>query len=476
MTFSFRAFRINPFDFQREIFVGICVKGGLTYSNGERIEDDCESVCVCMNGKMECKPRCMTPFVKRGKAIQDPLCVAKPAEDICCSVLVCEADTETEPLEMCVHGNKTFDRGEKFNDGCSQVCTCEAAGKMSCKPRCRPLDEPSDRCVPVQDPEDSCCKKLLCDVSLDDHEHQETPKLKLISAKYINMTTIRLKFDTKADDTRRQLELSADKGSWVRRPILAGGFVDATGAKAGYARLENSNDYVIIRNDTFSDVEDMNRNCTYNGTQYEMGAEFYEGCKSFCKCFKGGVQCLPIQCPTYFGLDIVDPECIEWEVMPTDFVAEPPRCCPEKVRCKNNGSCVHNGVTYRNWDKLPVNATGCEKTCHCELGNIDCQPTCPPVAAGPPPTLPCPAQRASLRHLPDDDCCLTWACSAPDEPPPSKCSSPLTVFPSNLHAKHWTRPHVDRMSVNRSLLVNSAPCRTRMRFSRQTSFLFRHSR
>lgn len=73
--------------------LGICEKGGLTYENGEKLEDGCDSVCTCMNGKMDCTARCTGPFFKKGKKIDDPLCTAKTAEDPCCSVLVCAGDT-----------------------------------------------------------------------------------------------------------------------------------------------------------------------------------------------------------------------------------------------------------------------------------------------------------------------------------------------------------------------------------------------
>lgn len=75
------------------LVVGICEKGGLTYENGEKLESGCDSVCTCMNGKMDCAERCTGSFFKKGKRIEDPLCTAKDSDDPCCSVLVCAADT-----------------------------------------------------------------------------------------------------------------------------------------------------------------------------------------------------------------------------------------------------------------------------------------------------------------------------------------------------------------------------------------------
>lgn len=81
---------------------------------------------------------------------------------------------------------------------------------------------------------------------------------------------------------------------------------------------------------------------------------------------------------------------------------------------------MYEGQQYQNWQELPVNITGCDKRCYCEMGKVECQSACPPVTAVPPATLPCPNHQASLSHLPDDDCCMAWICSTPDEPPPGK--------------------------------------------------------
>lgn len=130
-----------------------CVVGGLTYENGVKIEHDCDSVCTCVNGKMNCTDRCAGPFFRKGKKVDDPLCEPKDTEDPCCSILVCAADTgcysnkiishlafnvlivATEPLEVCFYKNKTYNRSERIEDGCESLCTCEHSGKVSCKPR-----------------------------------------------------------------------------------------------------------------------------------------------------------------------------------------------------------------------------------------------------------------------------------------------------------------------------------------------------
>ncbi|RZC41146.1 epidermal cell surface receptor, partial [Asbolus verrucosus] len=395
---------------------GICEKGGLTYENGEKLENGCDSVCTCVDGKMDCTDRCAGPYFRKGKKIEDPLCTAKEVDDPCCSILVCTADTETEPLEICTFENHTYHRGETFKKGCEEVCTCEIAGKTSCKPRCPPVNKTSDQCVEVQDPNDSCCKKVFCDVTLDDHEPDKDDhmqKHKLIFAKFTNSTTLELKFDPKVEDKDAAIfvEASEDEDSWKTYKVHSGKYVDVMdGTK--YIRMESGDEVIKIEKLESDSHQSDGSDCYYNGKTFKLDEEYNDNCTSLCVCKTSGMKCLKLECPTYFGVDVLDPNCIEWETVPLNFKPSPPNCCPEQLKCKSNGSCSYEGHTYQNWQQLPVNVTGCEKRCYCEMGNVDCQNTCPPVTALPPPTLPCPPHQATVGHLPEDDCCMYWVCNS----------------------------------------------------------------
>ncbi|KAJ8960312.1 hypothetical protein NQ318_004038 [Aromia moschata] len=451
--------------------LGICEKGGLTYENGEKLELGCDSVCTCRNGKMDCAERCASPFFRKGKKIEDPLCSAKEADDPCCSVLVCTGDTETEPLEICSYENATYNRGDKFNKECAEVCTCEAAGKITCKARCLPISKTSDRCVEVPDPNDPCCKKVLCDVTLEDHDSEkddEKPRPKLLSAKYVNSTAIMLTFDSKFEENESlpDVEVSNDQSNWTYYRLLPGDVVFVKD-HVKYLKVENAEEVVEVDDSALESVPSVEvtdntfKDCQYKDRTFKIGEEYNDNCEFLCICLNGHMKCLKIECPTYFGVDVLDANCVEWETVPPNFSPSPPNCCPEKVRCKDNGSCDYEGRTYKNWDELPSNVTGCEKKCYCEMGKVECQNTCPPVTALPPPNLPCPPHMATISHTPNDDCCKEWVCNTETTSPESILSQ-LSPSPEPPKPPKFTfathSPVTERVTSKPSKIVhNKAP-------------------
>lgn len=292
--------------------------------------------------------------------------------------------------------------------------------------RCPPKRKSNDRCVELPDPNDSCCKTVVCDVTLDENEpekEEDKAKKKLISARYINDTMVLVKFDTKFDDNENipSAELSNDQNNWKEYKIYPGGYLQVN-ETFKYLKLENSDDIVTVMSQKMIDYSILSltngsSNCQYKGRSLTLGEEYNDQCTSLCVCQPSGINCLKLQCPTYFGVDVLDPNCVDWETVPANFKASPPKCCPDSIRCKNNGSCLYEGKTFKNWEQLPINITGCEKRCYCEMGKVECQNTCPPVTALPPATLPCPPHHAIISSIPDDDCCKYWVCSSSSPKP-----------------------------------------------------------
>ncbi|XP_031340199.1 putative epidermal cell surface receptor isoform X3 [Photinus pyralis] len=385
-----------------------CTLNGLTYDNGEKLENGCDSICTCTNGKMSCTGRCLTPLVKKGAKENDPMCVEKPVDDPCCASLMCDKDKVSHSQKTCTYKSRMYQKGERIEDGCDSLCTCHSAGNVTCEPRCKGVGKNSDHCVEVPDPADHCCKKVLCDVTLNDHEPEkdvDEPKIKIIAVKPINSTTIKIDFepDSRKNYSTIAVEGSLNKSVWIPLQLSTNGMANAKNSK--YIRLKNHNDIFEIPNTL---------NCEYKGHNLKLNEEYNDNCTSLCVCRESGVQCLTMECPTYFGVDVINPNCIEWESEPPNFVPSPPDCCPKSVVCKNNGSCLYKGEMYNNWQQVPTNITGCEKRCYCEMGNVECQNVCPPVPALPPHNLGCPPQLAQLTHLPDDDCCMYWTCGRGD--------------------------------------------------------------
>ncbi|XP_046814595.1 putative epidermal cell surface receptor isoform X6 [Vespa crabro] len=423
-----------------------CTDNGRTYSVGEKIVRDCEEKCTCKEGGFigDCRSLCISPYVRAGRGIHDPLCEEKLViEEPCCALLVCAADSAPEPEETCILGNKTISRGQRVVDGCTKICICEAGGNLKCQPRCPPNETTSiasqhDRCVELMDPRDSCCTITLCDVTLGDHEikaeNSTDLSVNLTDVKVLNSTAIKLKLSGKNLETVA-IEISDNNHVWrQQKPDKAGIISNLEPARTYYVRVTESGrtgpaiqislPAEVIKTNVSEKMFDKN-SCSHRGKSYKLGAEWYDECISFCMCAEGGkAECVTIQCPTDFGLDVLDPHCLDWETVPANFVPKAPQCCPQEVRCRNNGSCNYEGVTYDNWSELPSNVTGCEKRCYCEMGNVSCQAACPPVPALPPVTLQCPSYQAALMHLPGDECCLHWVCGHPSLQDKIKTTAP----------------------------------------------------
>ncbi|XP_032663212.1 putative epidermal cell surface receptor isoform X2 [Odontomachus brunneus] len=436
-----------------------CVHGNRTYSLGEKVVRDCEEKCVCSeNGITDCQPLCVHPYVRAGRGIEDHLCQEKiVSEEPCCAVILCAADSAPEPEETCIFGSQTVARGQRVEDGCSKVCICEAGGHLKCQARCPPNETTSianqhDRCVQLTDPRDQCCTITLCDVTLGDHEikaeNSTDLSVHLMDVKVLNSTTIKLKLSAK-NPQDVTIEISQDNRVWSRQKPDKDGVISTLepahtyhvrvveGARTGPS-IQVSLPAEVVKVTNITEKMSDKNSCYYRGKSYKIDAEWYDECLHFCTCTEGGKpECVSIECPTDFGLDLLDSTCLDWETVPPDFKPQPPNCCPQEVRCRNNGSCLYEDIVYDNWSKLPMNVTGCEHECYCEFGNVSCRAVCSAVPALPPPNL-CPYQ-ATLASHPDNPCCVQWTCV----PPPATGMNVTTAYPGPLATDTFDRQTID---------------------------------
>ncbi|XP_063871278.1 uncharacterized protein LOC135106320 isoform X1 [Scylla paramamosain] len=155
---------------------------------------------------------------------------------------------------------------------------------------------------------------------------------------------------------------------------------------------------------------DASQMCSHEGRYYKPGQEFYEGCSYVCICTESlEVHCAAIECPLSFGLELIDPDCLDWKIDP-DHIPEPPKCCGQ-MKCVSTSACQYMGQTYKNYDQIPREITGCSQVCTCNYGNVTCRDLCDPVPTIPPIDLQCAPEHAVIVTLPGETCCRAWQCA-----------------------------------------------------------------
>ncbi|KAK9497345.1 hypothetical protein O3M35_004679 [Rhynocoris fuscipes] len=386
--------------------------GDTACEDGKVIEKGCEEICTCHNGRLDCKPRCIGPLLRTTMSPPDPDCTYKSTEDKCCSLLVCSNSVNSGPMagRSCVYNNVTYMNGEKFNEGCSNSCNC-SDGEIVCGPRCPQtnMTANTDQCLSVADRKDPCCTILYCDVNASDDIADDRMEVKLLSAVPANSTSLTINLDGKDLLDELEFQISTNQIDWQKAKIKG---ETVSGLEPGgtyYFRVLINGTPSNIISGTLPKISDDPTICLFKGQKYKIGDEFHDECKAYCQCMTTGVECASIECPSDFGLDVLDPQCISWQA-PPDFLPIPPRCCPESLICKSNGSCVYQGERFENWAEIPDKLSGCKEKCFCASGNVTCRARCSPVPPHPPMTLECLPNVAFLDHLPDDNCCLHWVC------------------------------------------------------------------
>ncbi|KAK8394530.1 hypothetical protein O3P69_006595 [Scylla paramamosain] len=219
---------------------------------------------------------------------------------------------------------------------------------------------------------------------------------------------------------------------------------------------------------------DASQMCSHEGRYYKPGQEFYEGCSYVCICTESlEVHCAAIECPLSFGLELIDPDCLDWKIDP-DHIPEPPKCCGQ-MKCVSTSACQYMGQTYKNYDQIPREITGCSQVCTCNYGNVTCRDLCDPVPTIPPIDLQCAPEHAVIVTLPGETCCRAWQCathsveSVPATfplPPVSVVGAPPTpaLLPATFPATPYfgpdeviSKPHVSSLDASTIHLIFTTP-------------------
>ncbi|XP_075555330.1 uncharacterized protein LOC142587887 isoform X4 [Dermacentor variabilis] len=337
----------------------------------------------------------------------------------------------------CVHRNRTYDPGMVFYDGCDHKCVCHAEGLVECQDRCEVYVDTVgyEDCQWAPAPDDACCMIPYCDGKPPVPRKPNDPQQDVC-------------LDESGKPHRLGDEWETGQGC-LRRVctcvLLANGsaLAECVGGCPPLSVTVRSADkdcpqpvvvtpddpclcpYVMCNGPRGASVPAPPPNtavaapqpgpamCKYNGRLYNVNEEFYNGCLEVCHCGANlRVNCAIIECPHHFNQHFS--ECLEWDIDPA-FQPSPPNCCPPS-KCKKDGSCLFNGVKFRNFQQIPQEMLDCGKRCVCVNGNVSCENRCPPLNSSPPPTLPCHPAQAYRGHLPGDECCTHWMCREPEKP------------------------------------------------------------
>ena len=406
------------------------------------------------------------------------------------------------PFDGCVFKGATYQKEERFFDGCEQQCQCMGWGDLVCLARCPPTTPGlGEDCYTLPDVTDACCNLTVCDkptILVPDVER--VPGLEVEGGRQLSPLTERAKQPRGIDGEEEQGvllgtfqehhhgvrgELWAVNSSMLvirnfsydgtapdvyflagssASPRVDGAVLLPYPWRGDFPVLEDadsdvlgefSDQTVLLRLPSELPVEKLRwvsvwcrlfginfgdvilksassvevaskqprlietavvriaaepGGCLQAGQRREVAEEWYDGCTAYCVCSEGGeVTCLDIQCPHEFGLDVIQPNCIDWD-RHEDFVATAPQCCPPVPTCRSDGSCSYRGGNFSNYDTIPMELSGCEERCYCENTEVQCKSACYELSSSAPSWLQCEDGCPATLPREDRPCCLEWRC------------------------------------------------------------------
>ncbi|XP_033104024.1 uncharacterized protein LOC117106721 [Anneissia japonica] len=424
---------------------GYCEMNGNTYAEDEFFDVDCSMRCQCMNGYINCYPRCSHTVRPPSADCPNPKKVRIPGE--CCMQWEC---VDIEP-KTCVYmrsatlNNITLADGEWIDEGCDSRCHC-TLGEVTCMPLCDQLETPipTPLCpapVITKVKSTDCCQVVAC----NDPDKPSPNAVQDVTVYAINSSAITIGFAPPTNPDLRNIldgyhiyytdqseEENIEKWLRYRQDDIPDGFrmtghtivqinnlrrqatyyirIKVTIPESVVTQWHNTlpaTDTIVIRTN-----EKQPQPCHYRGKIYEHNKTFNIGCESTCEC--------------KFGQTVCRARCQKVDLLPsTDCpsprqIYEPGQCCPTWQCFPNDGDCRHNGTIYKDGMEWRY---GCDVRCECKNSKVQCRNVCTNGTQN----LPVYDCKYPVQISVPDTCCKEWVCY--EEKPPTHMPLPSLPLP-----------------------------------------------
>ncbi|XP_071963360.1 uncharacterized protein [Antedon mediterranea] len=343
--------------------------GTITLTDGEWIDEGCDSRCHCTTGEVTCMPLCD----KLEKPIPTPLCpapvIAKVKDTDCCQVVACNDPDIPSPNAV-------------------QDVTVYAINSSAIT-------------IGFAPPTNSELRDILDGYHIYYTNQSETDDFKnwLIYRQDAAPPGLRLVGHTivQISELRRQTTY------YIRIRVT----IPPESVETQWHNTLPATDTIVIRTN-----EKQPQPCHYKGKIYEHNKTFDIGCESTCEC--------------KFGQTVCRSRCQKVDLQPSEDCPHPVQqteagqCCPTWVCLPKRGDCRQNGTIYEDGMEWRY---GCDVRCVCNSGQVKCRNMCM-NATQKAPGYDC---KYPVRISVPDTCCKEWVCY--EEKPPTHMPLPSLPLP-----------------------------------------------
>ncbi|GAB1606677.1 type VI, alpha, partial [Argonauta hians] len=327
----------------------------------------------------------------------------------------------------CLVGSKVYKVGETWQESCSMTCVCEDGlrGIARCYDKCSLFPNLPSNCQKVTTPGE-CCPKIKCDKGtiIDSGRSSNSSTGRAIQGcmykgKYYTKDQTWMDgcdYSCKCIDAVNGIHECIDRCPTFENLPSDCKMVDVSGESCCQIPQCNSTRVVVPK---FGKkhigggkvTTPVKEGCDYNGTLYQQGDKWRDGCKYYCECTdaKRGIYICKERC---MNLGLIPRHCAA--------INDPHDDCCRQMVCTNLtdilvpqttpstiGMCYYKGQSYQkgqSWED------GCSLRCTCEddvTGYYSCIDRCPGYSS-------VPASCTMKPHPKDKACCKIPDCQKSD--------------------------------------------------------------